>query len=156
MTTHEVLLGPSRQSHSGTLRPRLFGVLLGWMGFSFILGALTKFYRTDTSFGSAYPVKFAAWGYPAWYRFFGGAGEFLAASMLLTPRLRVLGAGIMVLLTSGAVATHIGSQDPVSHKVAALVYVTLALIIAYVTRPNDWPDVLAGRPPHRDRQSTGS
>jgi uncharacterized membrane protein YphA (DoxX/SURF4 family) len=131
-------------------------VLLGWMVFSFILGALTKFYWGDTWFGPAYSIKFTEWGYPSWFRFFVGAGELLAALMLLNPRLRFLGAGILVVITSGAVATHIASQDPISQSVSAPVHLALALIIAYVAWPSDWLDLLTGRQSHRDRKETAA
>lgn len=132
---------------SGRLRRRLFKVLLGWLVLSFIVGALTKFYWGDTWFGPAYSIKFAGWGYPSWFRFFVGAGELVGALMLLNPRLRFLGAGIMVVITSGAVVTHLTNQDTLGQSISAPIHLVLALIVAWIARPRDWQGLLAGRQP---------
>lgn len=142
MRTHDVAQRTDRQRSGGTWRRRTFSVLLGWLVFSFTLGALTKFYWGDTWFGPAYSTKFVEWGYPAWFRFFVGAGELIAALMLLSPPLRFLGAGILVVITAGAVVTHLANQDPLSHSISAPVHLLLALIAAWVARPQGWMGLL--------------
>jgi uncharacterized membrane protein YphA (DoxX/SURF4 family) len=53
----------------------------------------------------SYYVKFVQWGYPAWFSPVVGGVEIVAAVLLLLPRRRFLGAGILVLLMTGAVTT---------------------------------------------------
>ncbi|WP_116947922.1 DoxX family protein [Jiangella endophytica] len=121
-----------------TVGRRAFTVLLAWMVFSFVMGALTKFYWGETWFGDAYSVKFVEWGYPSWFRFFVGAGELVAALMLLRPPLRFAGASMLIVITFGAVVTHVANEDPLAHSISAPIHLVLALVVAWVARPRDW------------------
>lgn len=137
MQTRDELSDRSTIPHR--LRERLFQVLLVWMVFSFVVGALTKFYWGETWFGPSYSVKFAEWGYPSWFRIVVGAGELVGAVMLVSPRLRFLGACILVVITSGAVVTHLANQDPIGESISAPIHLVLSLIVAWAARPTRAP-----------------
>jgi uncharacterized membrane protein YphA (DoxX/SURF4 family) len=59
--------------------------------------------------GPPYSVKFVDWGRPFWLRFVVGAGELVAAVLLVIPqrRFRFMGAATLVVILTGAVITHI-------------------------------------------------
>ena len=50
---------------------------------------------------------FRVWGYPDWFRVVVGAGEIIAALLLLVPNLTRYIAGLLALEMIGAMATHI-------------------------------------------------
>ncbi|WP_210769265.1 DoxX family protein [Occultella kanbiaonis] len=112
--------------------------LIVWLVVSFTAGAVTKFMPGETFFGPPYSVKFENWGYPAWFRFPVGIGELVAAVALLFPRLRFLGASLLMMITAGGFVTHLASQDPFVESVSAPLHLVLATILAMATRPVDW------------------
>jgi uncharacterized membrane protein YphA (DoxX/SURF4 family) len=67
---------------------RLLIGLCWFLAVEFTVGAATKFYPGETFFGPPYSVKFVDWGYPSWFRFVVGAGELLAAALLVIPLTR--------------------------------------------------------------------
>jgi uncharacterized membrane protein YphA (DoxX/SURF4 family) len=105
------------------------------LAVEFVLGGAAKFYPGETFFGPSYAVKFVDWGYPAWFRFVVGTGELLSAALLFVPRTRFVGAGILVVILTGAVITHIANQDPLAQSISAPVHLALVAVVAWVTRP---------------------
>ncbi|CAM3519099.1 DoxX family protein [Occultella aeris] len=119
-------------------RDWLLVALIVWLVVSFTAGAVTKFMPGETFFGPPYSVKFENWGYPPWFRFPVGIGELAAAVALLFPRLRFLGASLLMMITAGGFVTHLASQDPFVESVSAPLHLVLATILAIATRPVDW------------------
>lgn len=134
MTSTAPIASPS----TTTWRHRVLVALIVWLVVSFTVGAVTKFWPGETFFGPPYSVKFADWGYPAWFRFPVGLGELAAAGALLFPRLRFLAACLLIVITAGGLVTHLVSQDPISESVSAPLHLVLATILAIATRPTDW------------------
>jgi uncharacterized membrane protein YphA (DoxX/SURF4 family) len=52
-------------------------------------------------------AEFTTFGYPLWFMDVTGALEIIAAVLVLIPRFRSLGAGIMACIMVGAFASHI-------------------------------------------------
>jgi uncharacterized membrane protein YphA (DoxX/SURF4 family) len=117
---------------------RLIAVMSWLLALSFVVGAVTKFLPGESFFGPPYSEKFVDWGYPSWFRFVVGSGEFLGAVLLIVPRRRFLGAALLVVILIGAVVTHIANQDPLAESAAAPVVLALTGIAAWATRPRDW------------------
>lgn len=67
-----------------------------------------------------------------------GLGELAAAGALIVPRLRFLGAGLLMTITAGGLVTHLVNQAPVGESVSAPLHLVLAAILAVATRPSDW------------------
>jgi uncharacterized membrane protein YphA (DoxX/SURF4 family) len=102
----------------------------------------------------SYYVKFAQWGYPAWVSPVVGGVEIVAAVLLLLPRRRFLGAGMLVLLMTGAVTTHIVDHDMLADNFSSPVMLVLVSIVALANWPADWREPLAlGR--RSDAQAPG-
>ncbi|MFE3446692.1 DoxX family protein [Nocardia sp. NPDC059180] len=120
-----------------------------FFGFTFTMGAITKFYSGETFFGPAYSEKFAEWGFDPNMRFVAGAIELVCAILLVVPRkqTRFLGASMLVLLLTGAVTTHIIDEAPVGEEVSAPLHLVAMMIIALVNWPADWRELLPGRAP---------
>jgi uncharacterized membrane protein YphA (DoxX/SURF4 family) len=119
---------------------RLLIGLCWFLAVEFTVGAATKFYPGETFFGPPYSVKFVDWGYPSWFRFVVGAGELLAAALLVIPhrRFRFVGAATLVIILVGAVITHVANQDPLAESTSAPVHLAIAGALAWVSRPADW------------------
>jgi uncharacterized membrane protein YphA (DoxX/SURF4 family) len=129
---------------------------LSWLlALSFVVGAVTKFLPGDSFFGPPYSEKFVDWGYPAWFRFVVGSGEFLGAVLLVLLRRRFLGAALLGVILIGAVVTHIANQDPLTESVAAPVVLALTGMVASATRPRDWRALLASQRPARPAMAHG-
>lgn len=116
------------------MRKRLLGVLCVYLAVSFFIGGAVKFYSGETFFGPPYSVKFQEWGYPSWFRFVVGAGEVVAAVLMVFPRLRFLAAGMLTVILTGATITHIAIQDVLSHSVSAPLHLVLSLIVLWAYR----------------------
>jgi uncharacterized membrane protein YphA (DoxX/SURF4 family) len=92
------------------------------------------------------------WGYPFWFRFVVGAGELLAAALLVIPhrRFRFVGAATLVVILVGAVITHVANQDPLAESTSAPVHLAIAGAVAWASRPAVWRGLLTpgrkGRP----------
>jgi uncharacterized membrane protein YphA (DoxX/SURF4 family) len=122
---------------------RLIAVMSWLLALSFVVGAVTKFLPGESFFGPPYSEKFIDWGYPSWFRFVVGSGEFLGAVLLIVPRRRFLGAALLVVILIGAVVTHIANQDPFAESAAAPVVLALTGIAAWAIRPRDWRALFA-------------
>jgi uncharacterized membrane protein YphA (DoxX/SURF4 family) len=130
--------------HSSNLGQQRLITALSWLlAVSFVVGAVTKFRPGESFFGPPYSEKFFDWGYPAWFRFVVGSGEFLGAVLLIVPRRRFLGAALLVVILVGAVGTHIANQDRLAKSAAAPVVLALTGIAAWATRPRDWRGLFA-------------
>jgi hypothetical protein len=91
----------------------------------------------------SYYVKFVRWGYPAWVSPVVGGVEIVAAVLLLLPRRRFLGAGMLVFLMTGAVTTHIVDHDMLADNFSLPVMLVLVSIVALANWPADWREPLA-------------
>jgi hypothetical protein len=69
--------------------------------------------------------------------------DIVAAVLLLLPRRRFLGAGILVLLMTGAVTTHIVDHDMLADNFSSPVMLVLVSIVALANWPVDWREPLA-------------
>jgi uncharacterized membrane protein YphA (DoxX/SURF4 family) len=128
-------------------RPRLLTGLYWFLALEFAVGAATKFYPGATFFGPPYSVKFVDWGYPSWFRFIVGAGELLAAVLLVIPerRFRFMGAATLVVILVGAVITHIANQDPLAESISAPVHLAITAALAWTSRPANWRELWTQR-----------
>jgi uncharacterized membrane protein YphA (DoxX/SURF4 family) len=132
-------------THSGIWDKRFLIALCWLLAVSFAVGGITKILPGESFFGPPYSEKFVDWGYPAWFRFVVGSGEFLGAVLLVLPRRRFIGAALLVVILIGAVVTHIANQDPLTESAAAPVVLALTGIVASATRPRDWRALLASQ-----------
>ncbi len=128
-------------------RQRLLIGLCLLLALEFAVGAVTKFWPGPTFFGPAYSVKFANWGYPSWFRFVIGAGELVAAVLLVIPRrrFRFLASALLVVILVGAVLTHIISQDSLMNSISAPIHLTIMAAIAWASRPEEWSELWSPR-----------
>ena len=126
-------------------RRRLVTGLSWFVAFELFLFAPFKFYPGGILNYPSYWVKFVHWGYPGWFSYVIGGAELLAAVLLLLPRLRFVGAVLLVLILTGAMPTHIINRDSLSDSLAAPIHLVFAAIIALANWPTDWRDPLARR-----------
>ncbi|WP_205856415.1 DoxX family protein [Phytoactinopolyspora endophytica] len=127
------------------IHPRRRRILTGlcWvLATAFMMGAITKYMPGETFFGPPYSEKFAEWGYPSWFRFVVGSGEAVGAVLLLLPRRRILGVGVLSVILVGAITTHIVNQSVTSEATAAPVNLVLVSLVAWEFRPTDWREPL--------------
>jgi uncharacterized membrane protein YphA (DoxX/SURF4 family) len=82
---------------------------------------------------SGWATAFHTWGYPAWFRYTIGAIELLAAALLLWGRTAVFGAGLIICVMLGGMATHI-LKDGGRHLTSELGPIVFATIILVVRR----------------------
>ncbi|MFE2999730.1 DoxX family protein [Nocardia sp. NPDC059246] len=117
---------------------------LWFLALEFMMGAVTKFWPGPTFFGPAYSIKFAEWGWPAWFRFVVGGIEGVCALLLVIPfhEARFLGAAVLILVLTGAVVTHIINHHGPKESFAAPVHLVIMVIVALATWPTHWMDVL--------------
>ena len=73
--------------------------------------------------------RFEAWGYSSSFASGVGILETLAGVLILVPRTRRLGAGLIAIDMVGAVYTHL--RTGIGSPVLALAYLVLAVIIAW-------------------------
>lgn len=132
-------------------RGRLLTGLCLFMAVEFLLWAPAKFYPGPVLGFPTYTEKFAAWGFPPETSYLVGAAEIFAGVMLLLPRRRFLGAGVLVVILIGAVVTHVINQDSFVDSFSAPLHLVLATIVALAHWPADWrePLALGGRQPGR-------
>jgi uncharacterized membrane protein YphA (DoxX/SURF4 family) len=135
-------------------RRRLLTGLSWFVALEFFLFAPFKFYPGAVFGYPSYLEKFVYWGYPAWFSYVVGAGELLAAVLLILPRRRFLGAVLLVLIMTGAVATHIINHNTLSDSIAAPIQLVLAGVVALANWPADWREPFAlGRREARSERS---
>lgn len=116
--------------------------LCWFLAIQFFIFAPLKFYPGKVFGQPSYLDKFEAWGYPRRFSFVVGAGEILAAIMLILPSQRFLGAVIIVITMVGAIVTHQINHDKLSDSLAAPVLFVLATVVALSTWPSDWREPL--------------
>jgi putative oxidoreductase len=84
--------------------------------------------------GGEYWVSvFAMWGYPAWFRTVVGVVETVGAIALLIPQASFYAAVALLLVTGGAIYTHLASGQPGAG--IALLLFALLLLVAWTRRP---------------------
>ena len=113
------------------------------MAVAYLVLAPFKFSPVGVLGWPSYYVKFMQWGYPAWVSPVVGGVEIVAAVLLLFPRRRFLGAGILVLLMTGAVTTHLVDHDMLADNFSSPVMLVLVSIVALANWPADWREPLA-------------
>ncbi|SRR5258708_15643796 len=128
---------------SGVWQRRLISGLSWFIALQLFILAPMKFYPGGILGWPSYPEKFVRWGYPAWFSYIIGGAEILAAVLLVLPRRRFLGAVLLVLILTGAVATHIINHDTLSDSIAAPTILILAGVVALTNWPADWRDPLS-------------
>jgi hypothetical protein len=121
---------------------RLLKGLTWFVAAAYLLFAPFKFFPVGILGYPSYYVKFVQWGYPAWVSPIVGGVEIFAAVLLLLPRRRFLGAGLLVLLMTGAVTTHIVDHDMLADNFSAPVMLVLVSIVALANWPADWREPL--------------
>lgn len=84
-------------------------------------------------------------GHPSWFRFLVGTGELVGAALLLFPRWRFHGAGLLLVILIGAVVTHGVSHAPIEESISAPTHLVLAAVIAWVCWPAGRNELLTGR-----------
>jgi hypothetical protein len=117
--------------------------LASFVAVAYLFLAPFKFSPVGVLGWPSYYVKFVQWGYPAWVSPVVGGVEIVAAVLLLLPRRRFLGAGILVLLMTGAVTTHIVDHDMLADNFSSPVMLVLDSIVALANWPADWREPLA-------------
>ena len=117
--------------------------LASFVAVAYLFLAPFKFSPVGVLGWPSYYVKFVQWGYPAWVSPVVGGVEIVAAVLLLLPRRRFLGAGILVLLMTGAVTTHIVDHDMLADNFSSPVMLVLVSIVALANWPADWREPLA-------------
>jgi hypothetical protein len=122
---------------------RLLTSLAWFVAVAYLFFAPFKFSPVGVLAYPSYFVKFVQWGYPAWVSPVVGGVELFAAVLLLLPRRRFLGAGMLVLLMTGAVTTHIVNHNALSDSWAAPVMLVLDSMVALANWPAHWRDPLA-------------
>ena len=97
----------------------------------FLVAGATKFVSPG------WAVRFTAWGYPGWCRWVIGALEVVAAIMLLVSRTQKLAILSLLVVMTGAAATHLlNGEAP-----RAVVNVVIAALLIVLQRTRG-----AGRP----------
>jgi uncharacterized membrane protein YphA (DoxX/SURF4 family) len=122
---------------------RLLTGLAWFVAVAYLFLAPFKFSPVGVLGWPSYYVKFVQWGYPAWVSPVVGGVEIVAAVLLFLPRRRFLGAGILVLLMTGAVTTHIVDHDMLADNFSSPVMLVLVSIVALANWPTDWREPLA-------------
>lgn len=125
---------------SETWKTRLLTGLCWVLAVEFVVGGVVKFVA------SSYGDRFVDWGYPSWFRFVVGAGEVVGAVLLTRPRWRFAGAAVLVVILTGAVATHVLNQDPLAESVSAPFHLVLVAVVAWATRPAGWGELRTALP----------
>jgi uncharacterized membrane protein YphA (DoxX/SURF4 family) len=126
-----------------SLRQRLLTLFYWVLALEFIVGAVTKYWPGTGPFGQDYAVKFVDWGYPAWFRFVVGTGEFVAAVLLLiaSRRSRFLAGGLLVVILVGAVITHVVNRNSIGESIMAPTHLVLSAVIVWINRPKPLSDL---------------
>ncbi|HEU5369767.1 MAG TPA: DoxX family protein [Ktedonobacterales bacterium] len=122
---------------------RLVTGLAWFVAVAYLFLAPFKFSPVGILGWPSYYVKFVQWGYPAWVSPVVGGVEIFAAVLLLLPRRRFLGAGMLVLLMTGAVTTHLVDHDMLADNFSSPVMLVLVSIVALANWPADWREPLA-------------
>lgn len=107
------------------VREVLLWIVTAFLAYVFLRQGFAKF--SDTS---GWARAFRAWHYPDWFRVLIGVIEVAAVLLLLVRRLAVVGAGLIVLVMLGGMATHIWWGQPryVTSEILPLVLATLVAI----------------------------
>jgi len=97
---------------------------------------LVAFFIIGTRTNGLGPQKiresYAAWGYPAWFRFVTAALEALVAALLLFPLSQPFGIVLGVMIMLAAAATLIRAKDYVQLS-GPVVIIALLLVLAYLS-----------------------
>jgi uncharacterized membrane protein YphA (DoxX/SURF4 family) len=100
----------------------------GLLASLFVLSGSMKFVNPQAV------EKFAAWGYPDWFRVLIGLAEVGGALVLLIPRTAFYAAGALGVVMAGAVFTHLRYAE-VPQAVVPLVLLVLLAVVGYARRP---------------------
>ncbi|MEU5879259.1 DoxX family protein [Spirillospora sp. NPDC047279] len=138
---------------SSVTKGRLLVGLCVFVALEYAFGGVAKFWEGTGPFGQDYAVRFVEWGYPSWFRYVVGAGELVAAGLLIVPRghVRFLGAALLVVIMIGASITHIANQDPLWQSISAYVHLSITVVLAWALRTagRDEPAVVPREPVRR-------
>ena len=100
----------------------VFALFLAWV---FARQGVSKF-----SDDSGWARAFRFWHFPVWFRILIGVAETTAALLLLWKRTAAAGAGIILVVMLGAMATHVywGRPGQVTSEILPLVLATAVLL----------------------------
>jgi uncharacterized membrane protein len=87
-----------------TLSPKVTWPLSIFLALAFSAMGFSKVWGPSAA---RWGGRFLAWGYPAGAHYVVGIVEILSGIALLVPRTRVLGAGSLLLVMTGALVTHL-------------------------------------------------
>lgn len=96
--------------------------LQGVLALQYLLSGKDKFTGAE-----AWERRFDGWGYPDGFFYLIGALELIAAVLIVVPRAAVYGAGLIIVLMTGATITHLRAGD--GHFYGALIPLILAAVV---------------------------
>lgn len=105
----------------------IFSVLLG---IAFLGAGGTKLAGMET-----HVEHFAGWGYPNWFMYVTGLFEVTAGILLLVPKTRLYGAGLLMAVMIGAAITHLRAGE-MARLPVPIVILLLAVFLAWASRPS--------------------
>lgn len=97
------------------------------LAISFCSGGFFKLFPNDSMF-----VRFAGWGYAAWFVYVIGVVEVGGGLLVLHPRTAFFGGVLIAIEMIGATLTHLFTG--VGSPLFALIYLILAIGIAWLRR----------------------
>ena len=82
----------------------------------------------------AWTMKFAHWGYPAWFPMAIGVAELLGGILLLFPRLATIGVGILAVIMVGALYTHFANHEGLQ-VLRPIMFLLVLGVVVWLRRP---------------------
>lgn len=96
------------------------------VGLSFVASGVPKLAP-----GAGMVRRFEAWGYSAEFATVVGVVELLGGLMILLPKTRRWGAGLLAINMAGAVFTHV--RTDIGSPLTAMLYLGLSLFVLWTT-----------------------
>jgi putative oxidoreductase len=113
---------PNRRRQATEIMLWVFALFLAWV---FIRQGTAKF-----SDSTGWARAFRVWHFPDWFRVLIGIVETTAAVLLLTRRTAFAGAGLIIVVMTGAMATHVywGHPQQVTSEILPLILATVVAL----------------------------
>ena len=99
-----------------------------------LLCALFLLIGTDKFRNPVWPKRFHAWGYPENFHLVVGAAEVASGATLLVPMLSGYGAGPLMVIMVGALATHL-THGEMRQATSPLAFLVLLSVVFLARRP---------------------
>jgi uncharacterized membrane protein YphA (DoxX/SURF4 family) len=103
--------------------------LSGLLALMYVSSGAMKFVNPEAA------QKFAAWGYPDWFRVLVAVVEIAGGVLLLVPRVAWLAAGALAVVMVGAAVTHFRTAGEEAQAAVPLVFLAALLLVGYARRP---------------------